>query len=177
MGSEPASPVLVPLDARDASIVAGMVAICGEHVHRTAGLDHWYPIPRLDATIERLERADLHGVMLDELLVAVFALSEEPLPYYGDLSTFRLTARWPFYLSALAVLPSHQQAGVGRFAMTAAESLVSEQGGDAIRFDAVTTNAPAVAFYRKLGYSEGGVIPVGRLSVTCFERLLSDPAP
>ncbi len=170
MASEPASFQLVSLGSTDASIAAGMVAICGEHIHRTAGLDHWYPIRRLDTLVDRLAASDLWGVRDDELLVAVFALSEEPLPYYGDLSTFHIPADQPYYLSALAVLPSHQGSGVGRFAMAEADGLVAGRGGDAIRFDAVTTNTPAVAFYRRLGYSEAGVIPVGTLTVTCFER-------
>lgn len=177
MASDPSSYQLVALDPADASIAAGMVAICGEHIHRTAGLDHWYPIRRLDTLVDRLATADLWGVRDGELLVAVFALSEEPLPYYGDLSTFNLAADEPYYLSALAVLPSHQGSGVGRFAMTEADGLVIGRGGDAIRFDAVTTNTPAVAFYRRLGYSEAGVIPVGTLTVTCFERSFSAQAP
>jgi ribosomal protein S18 acetylase RimI-like enzyme len=66
---------------------------------------------------------------------------------------------------------------LGRRAMAAAEDIIAERGGDAIRFDAVTTNTPAVDFYRRLGYAEGAVIPVGPVTVTCFERALTDPRP
>lgn len=163
---------LTHLDTADAAVVTGMIVVCGEHIHRTSGLTHWYPMKRLDALIDRLMDADLFGVMADELLVAAFALSIEPLPYYGDLSAFRLPADRPHYLSALAVLPSHQRHGIGRFAMAEADKLAAARGGDAIRFDAVTTNNPAVDFYRRLGYAEGGIIPVGLLTVTCFERQL-----
>jgi ribosomal protein S18 acetylase RimI-like enzyme len=171
MQSEP-RPRLVHLETTDAAVAVGFIAVCGEHIHRTSGLDHWYPLQHLDLLSDRFERSRLFGIRADDLLVGIFSLTDEPLPYYGDLSAFRLPAGEPRYLSGLAVLPSHQRAGVGHYAMKQAERVVRESGGDAIRFDAVTTNTPAVDFYRRLGYAEGGVIPVGHLTVTCFERLL-----
>lgn len=167
---------LVELDSTDAAVVAGFIAICGEHKHRVAGLDHWYPLDRMDAVADRFRTADLFGVLAGDIMVAVFVLSDDPLPYYGDLGAFRGGGDHPSYLSALAVLPSHQGTGVGRYAMAQAERLVLDRGGDVIRFDAVTTNRPAVEFYRRLGYDEGGEIQVGSLTVTCFERRLVEPA-
>jgi hypothetical protein len=81
MGSEPA-PHIRELDHGAAPVVAGIIAVCGEHIHRTAGLDHWYPLTRLDPLVDRLGGSDLFGVFVGELLAAVFTLSLEPLPYY-----------------------------------------------------------------------------------------------
>jgi ribosomal protein S18 acetylase RimI-like enzyme len=164
-------PHLIPLSAADAPVLAGMIAICGEHAHRVHRLDHWYPTSSLDAFTRRFEPADLYGFATGTALEGAIAISLEPLPYYDEAAPFTPADR-PAYLHLLAVMPFAQGGGLGRSAMAEVERLARELGADALRFDAATANTPAVGFYRRMGYDEVGVLPVRDVTVTCFERFL-----
>lgn len=59
-----------------------------------------------------------------------------------------------WYLNALAIYPEFRSRGLGK-----AEALARDAGADRISLIVVSANEGACAFYRKLGFSEGGRRP------------------
>lgn len=66
---------------------------------------------------------------------------------------------WVYYL---AVSPHLQGRGLGRQMMRACEAWVVARGIPKIQLMVRTGNAPVVAFYERLGYSEQQVVVMGR---------------
>ena len=64
-----------------------------------------------------------------------------------------------WYLNALAVYPEFRNRGLGKELIRKAEALARDAGADRISLIVVSANEGACAFYRKLGFSEGGRRP------------------
>jgi len=60
---------------------------------------------------------------------------------------------------SVAVHPSRRRKGIGRKLMEAAERVARERGATVSRLEVGTTNAPAIALYRELGYRSEGLLP------------------
>ncbi len=60
---------------------------------------------------------------------------------------------------SVAVLPDWRRQGIGRSLMTAAEEFARGRGAGTIRLEVGVDNAPAVEFYKTLGYRIDGVLP------------------
>lgn len=56
------------------------------------------------------------------------------------------------HIITLDVLPEHRRAGLGRRLMEAAETQMLSSGAVMVQLEAAVNNAPALAFYRRLGY-------------------------
>ncbi|MGJ3239922.1 MAG: GNAT family N-acetyltransferase [Anaerolineae bacterium] len=151
----------------------GIMALAGEHMHRVWGLSHWHPFPPSDRFIAHFEGKEVFGIYEGSLLVGTFNISTQPEPYYPeDMSAYwsRLDLE-SMYFSAFALLPSHQQKGIGSWCMAHVDRMVQERGFPQVRFDAVNTHPRLKTFYRKNGYQERGVLDLGRAQVMCFEKL------
>ena len=87
------------------------------------------------------------------------ARPKPPLPFAGTMPQPR-PWRWQapaapaLYLACLGVAPACRRTGVGSRALQAAMALASGQGAQYLRLFVVESNAPALAFYRKNGFSE-----------------------
>jgi ribosomal protein S18 acetylase RimI-like enzyme len=66
------------------------------------------------------------------------------------------------WINYLAVAPEHRRAGVGRRLMAEAEERQSDLGCPKINLQVRTTNAEAIAFYERLGYSVDDVVSMGK---------------
>lgn len=144
-----------------------IVTACGRAM-AARGLPYWdppYPLDRMRA--EAAER-DVLLVVEDGADVATFTLGATPLTAYTRFER----AVPALYLNRLAVVPARWGGGLGRFCMSVVEARARAAGARAVRFDAVTANAPLIAFYRGLGYVERGPHRIGDLPVTCFEKEL-----
>lgn len=73
------------------------------------------------------------------------------------------------WINYLAVSPAHQRRGVGRQLMAEAERQLRKAGCPKINLQVRTSNAAALAFYERLGFSQDQVISLGK-------RLESDEA-
>ncbi len=71
---------------------------------------------------------------------------------------------WVYYL---AVAPRYRGQSFGRMLMQEAERLLIERGCPKLNLQVRTSNAEAVEFYRKLGYTQDEVVSFGR-------RLIAD---
>ena len=66
---------------------------------------------------------------------------------------------WVYYL---AVAPAHRGRSYGRMLMQEAERLLIERGCPKLSLLVRSSNAQAVEFYRKLGYTQDDVVSLGR---------------
>jgi GNAT superfamily N-acetyltransferase len=85
--------------------------------------------------------------------------------YFADV-------RRPLYLTDMAVLPSHQRTGIGRFMLAEAATVARHWPGDAIRLDAYDAPAGAGGFYAKCGYRQVGRKTYRGVPLLYFELLL-----
>ena len=85
--------------------------------------------------------------------------------YFADV-------RRPLYLTDMAVLPSYQRKGVGRFMLVEAVTVARQWAGDSIRLDAYDAPAGAGAFYAKCGYRQVGRRTYRGVALLYFELLL-----
>ena len=156
--------------------VCSIMALAGEHMHRVLDLSHWHPFPSSENFVSHLDGKEVFGVYDNELLVGTFNISTQPEPYYlEDMSEYWSRLDMPtMYFSAFALLPSHQQKGVGSWCMQEMDKMIQERGFNQVRFDAVNTHPKLKGFYRKNGYQERGVLDLGRAQVMCFEKIFSE---
>lgn len=153
--------------------VYSIMALAGEHMHRALQLSHWHPFPGTDRFIPRIEGHDVFVVYADTLMVGTFNISTIPEPYYlDDMSAYWIDSFAPAtYFSGFAILPSHQQSGIGTQCMAFVEKIVKEQTDHRyIRFDGVARHPKLLHFYSRLGYEKRGELPVKNTAVMCFEK-------
>lgn len=96
-------------------------------------------------------------------------------PWAIDLSYYQ-AARRPWYLTNMAVDPSHQSKGIGKKCVLEAVRLVAEWGGDAVRLDAYDADAGAGGFYLKCGFIEVGRATYRVTPLIYFEFRTASPA-
>lgn len=158
--------------------IYSIMALAGEHMHRALKLSHWHPFPGTEKLLPRFERRDVYAVYADDLLVGTFNISTIPEPYYlEDMSDYWMDATADAtYFSAFALLPSHQQQGIGTRCMAFVDQTVKTQTDHRyLRFDAVANHKKLIHFYSRLGYEQRGVLPVRNTTVMCFEKDLTKP--
>lgn len=68
------------------------------------------------------------------------------------------------HVADLAVIADARRMGVGTALMTASEAWARERGLPALSLDVWSTNKPALAFYRRLGYSAESLCLVKRVN-------------
>ncbi|HRI89794.1 MAG TPA: GNAT family N-acetyltransferase [Candidatus Hydrogenedentes bacterium] len=132
-----------------------MILACGEDMWSRLGLDHWRP-PTPKETYRTYARTRRVFAVIDHgVAIATFTLGEEQPEPYPD-SCWEDVSHRALYLVKLAVHPGAQQRGLGRWCMECIEGLARMDGYDAVRFDALTRNAPLLGFYDHLGYRRCG---------------------
>lgn len=165
---------LLPATPDQYSAIYGVMALAGEHMHRVLRLSHWHPFPSSDWFIQQCEEREVFAVYQDSLLIGTFNIGSMPEKYYfADMSAYWKNPAAPtLYFSAFALLPSHQQQGVGSWCMQQVDRLVMERGHNLVRFDAVSHHEKLLHFYDRLGYERRGVLDLGHVAVMCYEKEL-----
>jgi GNAT superfamily N-acetyltransferase len=132
-----------------------IILACGEDMYRRLGLDHWRPPTPKEMYREFATSKRVYAVHENGVAVATFTLTEQaPEPYPLELWT---SARHrALYLVKLAVHPSLQGKGLGRWCMERVEQTARAEDFQALRFDALARNAPLLRFYEHLGYRRAG---------------------
>jgi GNAT superfamily N-acetyltransferase len=156
--------------AADAPALAVLRNAVAERLTRDHGRGHW--------SSAVTERGVLHGLRTSRLLVAregaallaTLQLSTRK-PWAIDKSYFAPSSR-PLYLTAMAVEPDRQRAGIGRRCLDEARRIASAWPADAIRLDAYDHAAGAGAFYQKCGYREMGRVVYRGVPLIYYELLL-----
>ncbi len=134
-----------------------ILRLCGVEMHKRLGLDHWFPPIPLERMRREAAESRVHAVEADGQLVATFTTSTDsakyPEHFWVDPSHRAL------YLSRLAVLPSHQGLGIGKWCLRETERQARELNCQAIRFDSHANNKPLVEYYLHHGYTIRGEMP------------------
>ena len=160
-----------PATETDLPALVAIMALAGEHMHRVQGLSYWYPFPPTELYSERAAGRQTYAVDTEGLLVATFDLSTRPERYHR-------MELWPdgdvlaVYFGGFAVLPAYWGQGIGSAVVATAEGIATAAGHRHFRFDAASSNDKLIAWYRSLGFEPTGVIDLGTVAVTCFEKLL-----
>ena len=149
----------------------GIFALCGEYMHRRLNLSHWYPFVSYDTFAERMTIPDVFGVYHQATLIGSMLVAKEPLHYY-DGSVWKGMPDDVLYLHGIAILPSHQQHGIGSWCMSHYERLATERDCSLVRFDAVSNHPKLLQFYDRLGYVRQGPLQVGKFEVMCYEKAI-----
>lgn len=74
----------------DLAVIAGILAIAGEHMHRVQDRSHWYPFRSAERFAERLEGRTSYLVQLDDVVAGTYDLSEQAEPGPRCLTSLRL---------------------------------------------------------------------------------------
>jgi GNAT superfamily N-acetyltransferase len=132
-----------------------LIVACGEDMWRRLGLDHWKPPIPIEMFREYARTKQVFAVENDGALVGTFTIGFDPPEPY-PLERWSDATHKAIYLNKLAVRPNLQQKGLGRWCMEEIERLAAARGCQALRFDALTRNAPLLDFYDHLGYRRAG---------------------
>lgn len=153
----------------DLPVMYSLLVLCGEHMHRTLGLTHWYPFRPYEVFLQQIDPDGVYAIYTDDLLAGTFALNSQPRAYYQAQMWAEPDAK-ALYFGMFGVLPVFQGQGIGRWATQQADQLTHTQGYAAMRFDAIGNHPKLLAFYDRLGYERRGVLTVYGREIVCYER-------
>jgi GNAT superfamily N-acetyltransferase len=154
----------------DAATITALLAAAGAALV-TQGFRNWesaYPLERVQRDIE--ERA-VFLVTDGGESVGTFTLGRAPvIPY--------VPPPWPdaaasaAYLNRMAILPSRQGSGLGRWCLAELDREARALGTSAVRCDVVADNGRLCRFYEGHGYRAWGTREHSGWLFRCYERRL-----
>lgn len=154
--------------------VYSVLALAGEHMLRVLGMDHWHPFPPSTQFIQTMMKRQTYVIYENDVLVGTFGLSDHPESYYpADMTGYWAQPQAEaMYFTAFALLPGHQQQGIGRWSFGEMARIVKAQGHDLVRFDAVAHHEKLLGFYDTLGCLRRGTLDLGQVRVMLYEKVL-----
>ncbi|MEO1290024.1 MAG: GNAT family N-acetyltransferase [Chloroflexota bacterium] len=166
---------LSPIVPDDLSTMHAILSICGEHMHRTQGMSHWYPFRPFEMYQRETQTADVYAIYDDAMLVGTFYVTATMRSWYESVQWHDNNHR-ALYLGGFGILPLAQGRGIGKWAMSQVDALAIASDYDALRFDGVASNEKLVTFYDGMDYTQRGLLPTPRGSeVMVYERVFVDP--
>jgi ribosomal protein S18 acetylase RimI-like enzyme len=154
----------------DAAAIAALHTAASEHLTAVYGRGHWTSASSESSVFSNLGRSRIFVVRHRKRLVATLKLGTKK-PWAIDTKYFTVRPR-PLYLTGMAVHPSRQRQGIGRFCLEEAARIASAWPADAIRLDAYDAEAGAGEFYRRCGFREVGRASYRNMPHIYFEMLL-----
>jgi ribosomal protein S18 acetylase RimI-like enzyme len=139
----------------DLDAVHALLATAGDAL-AAGGFDNWqpaYPMERLKADVAQgvvWAVRDARGA-----LVATYMLRTAPVRPYEGIAWAEPDAN-ARYLNRLAVHPTRQGEGIGRWCMTHMAESCARDGATVIRCDVVLSNLALCRFYERNGYEGRG---------------------
>lgn len=142
----------------------------------TGWLRNVYPV---EATaVASLEKGTLY-VMEDEgQIVASAKIDGEQVPCYDDCHwQYEAPPEQVLVLHTLVVDPAHKGKGCGSAFVRFYEEVARQQGRSVLRIDTNARNSAARALYKKLGYTEPGIVDcvfngIPGVHLVCLEKKL-----
>jgi GNAT superfamily N-acetyltransferase len=154
----------------DVDAVHALLAAAGERLAKR-GFPNWVPAYPRARVAENVEDGIVRGVRGAGVLVATYTL--RPLathPYRNiDWHDPDAIAR---YLNRLAVDPTHQGRGIGRWCLEQVGLECRNDGATAVRCDVLQANVPLRRFYERHGYAARGERFHSGWHFTVYERVL-----
>lgn len=135
------------------------------------GIDQWDEIyPTYEIHKNDIKEGSLYLCLFEGTIAAAFTLNYDCDKAYED---GHWQSQGPFcVVHRLCVNPGFQNRGLGTQVMQAAEAAAREMGFEAIRLDTFSKNPSALRLYRKLGYTEAGVVTFRKGLFILFEKTL-----
>ena len=157
--------------ADDVPALHALLVAAGRHL-AAQGFTNWdppYPIERLAADVARRV---VHGAWDGGEAVATFTLAPvPPRPYEPHIRWLDPDAPAQ-YLNRLAIHPSRQRAGLGRWCLAAIDAMARDEGAVAVRCDVLFANRGVRDFYERHGYEFRGERAHGGRMFASYERVL-----
>lgn len=157
-------------DEPDAEEIADLRTRVASEMTRRHGRGHWSTPATASAVLSGIRTSRVVNARDAGRLVGTLRLTPRK-PWAIDLSYFADAAR-PVYLLDMAVEPLRQRQGIGRGLLAAAEQVVRDWAGDAIRLDAYDSAAGAGPFYARCGYRDVGHVVYRGVALIYFERVI-----
>jgi len=135
----------------------------------------WDDIYPDEATLKAdMETETLYGISVSQQLAGIVALNTAEPPEYQDIP-------WQYnnalVVHRLCVHPDYQNIGIARKLMQFAEQFARENQYTSIRLDTMVENPIAGNLYRKLNYTEQGLVTFRKGNFVCFEKLIAQMRP
>jgi GNAT superfamily N-acetyltransferase len=134
------------------------------------GAGHWSSSPGERSLQRAMRTSSVFVARIGEDVVATFHLQTQK-PWAIDRSYFTDVAR-PLYLTSMAVEPSLQRRGIGRWLLEHASATARDLSAGAIRLDAYDAAAGAGPFYERCGYHEVGRAAYRKTPLVYYELLV-----
>lgn len=164
--------VLKKVDKIAITPLHSILVSCGKAMYEQLGLNHWYPFMNIEIFQRLMKTKDLYGIYQNEIAVATFNVSTEPRDYYSKKLWLNSQEK-ALYLGQLAINPSIQGNGIGKWCMLQVEQIAYDAGINLVRFDALDKHPWLKSFYKKLGYEECAIVKPGEWELTCFEKQIT----
>lgn len=134
------------------------------HLQESRGLTHtgWLPgvYPAESTARAALDRGDLFVYEEDGRVLASAIINQTQGDMYaGGAWQYDVDSSLVMVLHTLTVDPDEGKRGIGRRFVEFYEQYAAEKGCTALRMDTNEKNTVARSFYKKLGYTEIGIVP------------------
>jgi GNAT superfamily N-acetyltransferase len=154
----------------DAPSIAALRAAVAEHLTTLHGQGHWSYISSENSVLRTINSSRVLVVRRDGDVVATLYLTTKK-PWAIDVDYFTKVER-ALYLNSMAVAPSVQRQGIGRYLIEEAKAVAQAWPSQAIRLDAYDSVAGAGPFYSKCGFTEVGRVVYRSTPLIYYQLLL-----
>jgi GNAT superfamily N-acetyltransferase len=155
----------------DAAAIAALRLAAARQLTSAHGIGPWAFALESEASVRaEMVSSTVLFAREDAQIVATARLATRN-PWLGETDFFTPCAR-PVFLTAMAVMPSHQRTGIGRELLKAATYEARRLGGEAVRLDSYYGPGGAEEFYRKCGFREVRRGDYNGTALVWFEWLL-----
>jgi len=143
-----------PATVLDAARLAALHTAVAEHLTGVHGLGPWSGNASVKGALYAMRISRVFVAKAGREIVATLRLQTKK-PWAIDTSYFTACRR-PLYLVGMAVTPSRQRQGIGRWCLEEARKAAQAWPAEAIRLDAFDAAAGAGGFYARCGFTETG---------------------
>jgi GNAT superfamily N-acetyltransferase len=134
--------------------------------------------PTKETAKTSVEKGEMFVLELNGKIVAAAKINRTQEPEYRKIQwKYETDDSCVMVIHTLVVSPAHSGKGLGTEFVGFYEKYALENGCNILRMDTNEKNLPARALYKKLGYSEAGVVPtvfngIPGVRLVCLEKKL-----
>ncbi len=160
---------------QDAAELAALHITVAEHLTGLHGSGPWSSKTSETGILYAMRNSRVFVVRDGKEIVATLRLATKR-PWAID-QTYFTTCQRPLYLLAMAVIPTRQRKGIGRWSLDQARQAAEAWPADAIRLDAYDDAAGAGGFYSQCGFTEVGRATYRNVPLIYYECLIPAKQP